>query len=92
MTVNDIYANARARHGFLTKEEVAVLATTSATRLTPVLVRCGGCRFTCPAQDVAHLIALVESGQDDGHAEYVRDVSFPVGSQLDMDALVRNFR
>ena len=36
---------------------------------------CGGCRFTCAAQDCAHRIRCVEAGGD-----YVRDVSFPVGS------------
>lgn len=44
-------------------------------RLCPVLIRCGGCRFTCAAQDAAHLMACVKAGGD-----YVRDVSFPVGS------------
>lgn len=44
-------------------------------RLFPVLVRCGGCRFTCAAQDVEHLVKCISAGGD-----YVRDVSFPVGS------------
>lgn len=44
-------------------------------RLCQVLVRCGGCRFLCAAQDVEHLIKCVEAGGD-----YVRDVSFPVGA------------
>ena len=44
-------------------------------RLCPVLVRCGGCRFTCAAQDVEHLLKCIEAGGD-----YCRDVSFPVGS------------
>jgi len=44
-------------------------------RLCPVLVRCGGCRFTCAAQDCAHLIKCIEASGD-----YCRDVSFPTGS------------
>jgi len=38
----------------------------------PMLVRCGSCRFTAPAQDVAHLISMIERDNQD----YVRDVSF----------------
>ena len=45
-------------------------------RLCPVLVRCGACRFTCAAQYVSHLMHCIGAGGD-----YVRDVSFPVGSQ-----------
>lgn len=59
--------------GFLTSAEMPELIALD--RLFPVLVRCGGCRFTCAAQDCAHLIACIEAGGD-----YVRDVSFPVGS------------
>ena len=44
-------------------------------RLLPVLVRCGGGRFTCAAQDFEHFMACVIAGGD-----YVRDVSAPVGS------------
>lgn len=43
--------------------------------LVPVLVRCWGCRFTCPIQDLERLISLVEAG-----GEYVRDVSVTVAS------------
>lgn len=40
-------------------------------RLAPVIVRCGGGRFTCPAQDAKHFIQIItEHGED-----YVRDVS-----------------
>lgn len=60
--------------GFLTQDDVKLLAGHPSSRLTQLLVRCGGCRFVCAAQDVAHLIALIESGSDDG-PEYVRDVS-----------------
>lgn len=64
----------RERGGFLTEADVRTLAAAPSGRLTPCLVRCGGCRFTAPAQDVAHLIGLVEAGGD-----YVRDVSIPAG-------------
>lgn len=40
-------------------------------RLQPVLVRCGGGRFSCPVQDVEHFANIIsEEGSD-----YVRDVS-----------------
>ena len=55
--------------GFLTDDQLPALVALD--RLTPVLVRCEGGRFTCPAQDAAHFIALVER---DGR-EHVRDVS-----------------
>lgn len=59
--------------GFLTDADIPALIALD--RLCPVLVRCGGCRFTCAAQCVEHLVKCVEAGGD-----YVRDVSFPVGS------------
>lgn len=59
--------------GFLTAEQMPELIKLD--RLHPCLVRCGGCRFTCAAQYVSHLIKCVEAGGD-----YVRDVSLPVGS------------
>jgi hypothetical protein len=40
-------------------------------RLAPVLVRCGGGRFTCPAQDAKHFIQIITEHKED----YVRDVS-----------------
>ena len=61
------------RHSFIRKGDLPEVVTLS--RLEPLLVRCGGCRFTAPAQDVAHLIEIIER---DG-ADYVRDVSFPAG-------------
>jgi len=63
----------REPFGFLSAEAVQELVKLD--RLFQVLVRCGGCRFTCAAQDVAHLARCIEAGGD-----YVRDVSFPVGS------------
>jgi hypothetical protein len=66
----------RERHGFLREDEVAAIAGDPTTRLTPLLVRCGGGRFLAPAQDVAHFIKAVEtSGMD-----YVRDVSIPASA------------
>ena len=40
-------------------------------RLAPVLIRCGGGRFTCPAQDAKHFIRIITEHNED----YVRDVS-----------------
>lgn len=60
--------------GFLTEHDVALLAGHPASRLLQLLVRCDGCRFLCAAQDVRHLVAIVESGSDDG-PEFVRDVT-----------------
>jgi hypothetical protein len=42
-------------------------------RLAPVLVRCGGGRFTAPAQDVNHFLEMVRKSDD-----YVRDISLIV--------------
>ena len=71
MTGTFVVENKRAFGGFLRDTEVAALAADPVTRLQQVLVRCGGCRFTCAAQDVAHLIAIIERDKTD----YVRDVS-----------------
>jgi hypothetical protein len=65
---------ARLRFGFLSTADVAELAADPSTRLMPLLVRCGGCRFTAGAQDIAHLVRCIEAGGD-----YVRDVSIPAG-------------
>lgn len=61
------------RCGFLIDSDIAQLKALD--RLFQVLVRCGGCRFLCSAQDVDHLIKCVSAGGD-----YVRDVSFPTDS------------
>ena len=58
-------------HGFYEGSEVKDLAKRA--RLTLVLVRCGGGRFLCPAQDAEHFTACVAAGGD-----YVRDYSRPV--------------
>jgi len=62
--------------GFVTAADVAQLAAHPTSRLWQLLVRCGGCRFTAAAQDVAALIAAVEASGD-----HVRDVSFPVSTR-----------
>jgi len=45
-------------------------------RLQMVLVRCGNGRFICPAQDVAHFIAIIEKEKSD----FVRDASLFFGN------------
>lgn len=56
--------------GFVTSKDLPQIIAQD--RLLQLLVRCGGCRFTCAAQDVEHLIRCVAAGGD-----YVRDVSVP---------------
>jgi hypothetical protein len=68
--------NAQARHGFLTKGEVHALAEDNDHRLDAVLIRCGGGRFSCPAQDAEHFIKLIER---EPYGDFVRDVSIPFG-------------
>ncbi len=58
--------------GFVTTVGVKAMANDSDYRLIPLLVRCGGCRFTAPAQNIAHLTEAIESIGD-----YVREISFP---------------
>lgn len=59
--------------GFMTMDDVAELAKED--RLRQLLVRCGGCRFMCAAQDVAHLAGIIDASDSD----YVRDISLPAG-------------
>lgn len=55
--------------GFITEGQID--AVIEKNRLRMCLVRCGGGRFLCPAQDVKHFINIItEHGGD-----YVRDVS-----------------
>ena len=54
--------------GFIAEADVAELIAID--RLCPCLVRCGGVRFTCGAQYLGQMIAMVEQAGD-----YVRDVS-----------------
>lgn len=68
-----IIGNARAEQGgFLTAQDLETIRQSQAHRLFQVIIRAGGCRLMCAAQDVAHLIACLEAGGD-----YVRDVSIP---------------
>ena len=64
----------REAYGFLTKEQVARIANTGATRLRPLLVRFQEGRLTAPAQDVAGIIEALERG-----GWHVRDVCLPAG-------------
>lgn len=60
-------------YGFLTNRDIETLIALD--RLFPVLIRTSGCRLTCGAQYVVHIIqCLAKSG------DWVRDVSLPVGS------------
>lgn len=63
-------AAVRLRHGFLTAEEIAIIARLD--RLRPLLVRCGGVRFTCGAQYFETMEKMVT-----GAGDYIRDVSLP---------------
>lgn len=60
----------RTSLGFLTsqQDEDALLME---DRLQPVLVRCGGGRFSCPIQDLKHFVQIINKEGSD----YVRDVS-----------------
>ena len=56
--------------GFLVeKEDQAKLIAED--RLQPVLVRCGGGRFSCPVQDVDHFVSIINKEGSD----YIRDIS-----------------
>ena len=58
--LDDVWLDEKSLEGLVEKD-----------RLAPVLIRCGGGRFTCPAQDAKHFINIItEHGGD-----YVRDVS-----------------
>uniref|UniRef100_A0A6M3KJW2 Uncharacterized protein n=1 Tax=viral metagenome TaxID=1070528 RepID=A0A6M3KJW2_9ZZZZ len=59
----------REAAGFFSKEDLPEIVKEN--RLQPCLVRCGGGRFSCPAQDVDHFISIIERDKED----YVRDVS-----------------
>jgi hypothetical protein len=73
------------RGGFLDKDLVEHLASREGTRLTPLLVRMKGCRFTAPAQDVLYIIDKLEMSGD-----YCRDVSVPLESAAEKK--LRDFR
>jgi hypothetical protein len=67
--LREVLDRVKTRQGFLSTEDLAVVASND--RLAQVLVRCGGCRFTCPAQDAQHLMDIIERDDKD----YVRDVT-----------------
>lgn len=59
----------REQMGFIREADVDAIVAES--RLQTCLVRCGGGRFSCPAQDVKHFVGIIgKEGSD-----YVRDVS-----------------
>jgi hypothetical protein len=80
--------------GFLTEADVQAIAADPKTRLTLLLVRCGGGRFLAPADQVQHFIDIIERDADsqrnlksDGGepsymGDYVRDVSLPSNETL----------
>lgn len=59
-----------ADNGFFITSPVDLATIACFDRLTPVLVRCGGGRFTCPAQDARHFMDIISKSDD-----YVRDIS-----------------
>lgn len=68
----------RQNGGFITEGNLADMTNDQETRLIPVLVRCGGGRFVCPAQNAKHFIEIIErdaKANEDG--DYIRDVSLP---------------
>ena len=58
----------KEKYGFITDQDLPSIIAED--RFTRCLVRCGGGRFACSAQDVAHFVSIV-----DGSDDYVRDVS-----------------
>ncbi len=95
----DAIKNAQtAQGGFLKKEDMEAIAADPETRLTLLLVRCGGGRFLAPANQVQHFIDIIErdalvqaylaekgpSGPQAGTcSDYVRDVSLRVNVKVD---------
>lgn len=60
----------KTQFGFIgTKEDEEKLIAED--RFTPVLVRCGGGRFRCAVQDLAHFVKIINASKED----YVRDAS-----------------
>ena len=56
--------------GFITSPE-ELKAVIEENRMIQILVRCGGGRFVCPAQDVQHFMDIVNKEGSD----YIRDIS-----------------
>src|SRR3990167_10815286 len=74
---------------FLTEADVKAIASDPETRLTLILVRCGGGRFMAPADQAGHFISLIEEHAlcpVSEHHEYIRDVSLPVNVEIRGDA------
>ena len=71
-TLSQILAKAKGNFGFLTLTDVKVIAKED--RLKMLLVRCNNCRFLAPAQNIQHLVDIIERDGKD----YVRDISIPV--------------
>lgn len=60
-TGEDVKKHVKAtRYGFITQPELKIVANDNRTRLELILVRCGGGRFMCPAQDVKHFLEIIE--------------------------------
>ncbi|MDP6526520.1 MAG: hypothetical protein QGH15_20090, partial [Kiritimatiellia bacterium] len=74
-TIADVKAYADRNEQFLCDHHVAILAKHERGRLVPVLVRCNGGRFTCPAQDAKHFIDIIEDH------DHIRSVSLPANGQ-----------
>jgi len=73
------------QHGFFRPADIAALSAHPVARLWPVLVRCGGGRFTCPAQNVEHFVAIIEREQSD----HVRDCSMVADYTYDLSPTER---
>ena len=71
---NSLLRKITNQHGSLDNTDLSDLARFD--RLRPVLIRCGGGRLTCPAQDANHWINIIEASTG-AHDDYVRDVSLP---------------
>ena len=67
-----LIARVRDAGGFFVSSDIARLAAHPSGRLTRVLIRAGGCRLICAAQDVTHIEACLTAGGD-----YLREVSLP---------------
>lgn len=82
----------RENYGFLTESDVEGIAADPRTRLTLLLVRCGGGRFLAPADQLMHFVRIIErdaaaqsyldrkgvEGPKAGPpSDYIRDISIP---------------
>lgn len=71
---DEILKGCLLKGGFLTQSETNVLALSTRTAHTTVLVRCGGSRFQCAVNELPMRIFEAEAAGD-----YVRDVCIPAG-------------